>query len=109
MAPGDSESNKGEIGKKSSALYSRQMPKLPHEDHASAKQCLCSGAKNNCHKVVTWAAALKGGRCDWINLDRNGWAGAERRMVPREEVSELLPVNAANEYTFRRPLAAFLG
>jgi hypothetical protein len=47
--------------------------------------------------------------CDWINFGRNSWAGAERRMVPSEEVSELLPVNAANEYTFRRPLAAFFG
>jgi hypothetical protein len=60
-------------------------------------------------QIVTWAAAWKGGSCDWINFGRNGWAGAERRMVPSEEVSELLPVNAANEYTFRRPLAAFFG
>jgi hypothetical protein len=66
-------------------------------------------SKNDCHKFVTWAAAWKGGSCDWINFGRNGWAGAERRMVPSEEVSELLPVNAANEYTFWRPLAAFLG
>jgi len=66
-------------------------------------------SKNECHKVVTWAAALKGGSCDWINFGGNGWVGAERRMVPREEVSELLLVNAANEYTCRRPLAAFLG
>jgi len=66
-------------------------------------------SKNDCHKFVTWAVALKGGSSGWINFGGNGWAGAERRMVPSEEVSELLPVNAANEYTFRRPLAAFLG
>ena len=109
MAPGDSESNKGVLGEKSSALYSRQMPKLPHEHHASAKQCLCSGAKNDCHKFVTWAAALRGGSGDRVNLGRNGWAGAEPRMVPQEEMPVLLPVNAENEYIFRRPFAAFLG
>jgi hypothetical protein len=54
-------------------------------------------SKNDCHKCVTWAAALKGGSCDWINFGRNGWAGAERRMVPREEVSVLLAKNGANE------------
>lgn len=30
-------------------------------------------------------------------------------MVPQEEMPELLPMNAENEYTFRRPFAAFLG
>jgi hypothetical protein len=45
--------------------------------------------------------------CDLINFGRNGWAGAERRMVPREEMSELLPVNSANEH-IQAPVSCFL-
>jgi hypothetical protein len=66
-------------------------------------------SKKRLSQICNLGHRFEGGSCDWINFGRNGWAGAERRMVPREEVSELLPVNAANEYTFRCPLAAFLG
>ena len=66
-------------------------------------------SKNRLSQICNLGRCFEGGSCDWINFGRNGWAGAERRMVPSEEVSELLPVNAANEYTFRRPLAAFFG
>ena len=66
-------------------------------------------SKNDCHKFVTWAAAWKGGSCDWINLAETVGPARSAEWCLVKEVSELLSVNAANEYTFRRPLAAFLG
>jgi len=66
-------------------------------------------SKKRLSQICNLGRCLEGRQLRLDQFGRNGWAGAERRMVPSEEVSELLSVNAANEYTFRRPLAAFLG